>query len=67
MISYKISVAFIVILFISLFCAPIGKAQTIFEDNFNSYAEGTLPPGWITKTIPGYVLCRAPWKIHNGN
>lgn len=41
-------------------------SQIIFQDNFDSYPEGSLPPGWIPTTEIGSKTCNAQWRIHNG-
>ena len=39
---------FIVFFFISLIASKV-YAETLFQDNFDSYSEGTFPSGWILK------------------
>lgn len=61
------SFAFISILLIILF--PPNKAfasHRVFQENFDSNAEGSFPDGWILVNDPDRTPCNATWKVING-
>ena len=61
-----VTIISIVLLTILLIPKPAYASHIIFQDNFNSYPEGSIPQGWITTKELDRTLCNAHWRIHNG-
>ena len=47
------------------FVSPAFASHKIFQENFDSNAEGSFPSGWVLANGPG-TPCNATWKVVNG-
>lgn len=41
-------------------------AEVLFEDNFDSYPNGTFPTSWVAYNSPGETPCSESWKTFAG-
>lgn len=62
----KLLAQIVIILFFVLLFPKHSFAAVIFEDNFNSYSNGSFPSKWVKYSPAPVPGCNASWTILNG-
>lgn len=62
----KVGVIIAIMVLCLIFSARIARAEVLFEDNFDTYEEGSFPSKWANYNSPDETPCAAQWKVVGG-